>query len=649
MSRLQSNLHSTRPALAIESINVAVLEVLEGSIPGQLLELTEARTVLGRHPNCQIVLDHEAVSRHHAQILDSHGTYYLEDLRSRNGTVLNGDVIDGRRELEDRDEVKICDLLFRFHVHHPEGSSSTNYGQQSPPRIVGGAPEIVSGDRAMHDPFLDDPNELSSIVTSFNVKSSSALRLGVKPEIKLRAVLTITNALAKNLTVESVLPMILDELFKIFDQADTGFVLLKDPLRNKLMVKATKTRRSELAEGGAVRLSTTIIKQAVKTGQAILTDDAAGDARFAASESLSNLQIRSMMCVPLLSKGEEVLGVIQLDANALASSFTQDDLDLLVSVATQAALAIENARLHEEVLRQRDLERELEFATQVQLGFLPNERPRIPHYEFFDYYEAAQSVGGDYFDYVKLPNNKIGMTVGDVAGKGVPAALLMARLSSAARYQLLTQPTAADALSHLNTEIASSGLGYRFITFVLAILDYEANTITIANAGHLPPLCRKSDGSISHLGVNETGMPLGIAKEQHYEQLEIALEPDDTILFYTDGVTEAMNEKNDLYHKDRLVKYMTGADMQLSALVRGLVIDIETFCNGRAQRDDICVVGLQRTSRETQAPVQSNERRVIQSNETPTTEMAEVSIQSSAELVLAEPEPKPKSKPRKKR
>ncbi|MEX1231222.1 MAG: SpoIIE family protein phosphatase [Planctomycetaceae bacterium] len=628
---------------------MAVLEVLEGSIPGQILELTEDRTVLGRHPNCQIVLDHEAVSRHHAQILDSHGTYYLEDLRSRNGTLLNGELIEGRRELEDRDEVKICDLLFRFHVHHSESNSS--YGQPSSRRVVGGPPEIIPAGRSMPDPFLDDPNELSSIVTSFNVKSSSSLRLAVKPEIKLRAVLTITNALAKNLTVESVLPLILDELFKMFDQADTGFILLKDPLRNKLLVKATKTRRIELAEGGAVRLSTTIIKQAIKTGQAILTADAAGDNRFASSESLSNLQIRSMMCVPLMSKSEEVLGVIQLDANALASPFTQDDLDLLVAVATQAALAIENARLHEEVLRQRDLERELEFATQVQLGFLPNERPRIPHYEFFDYYEAAQSVGGDYFDYVKLPNHKIGMTVGDVAGKGVPAALLMARLSSAARYQLLTQPTAADALSTLNTEIASSGLGYRFITFVLAILDFEANTMTIANAGHLPPMRRKLDGSISHLGIKETGMPLGIAKEQRYEQLEISLEPDDTILFYTDGVTEAMNPNHDLYHKDRLVKYMSNADQQLAEMVRGLVIDVEKFCDGRAQRDDICLVAVQRTSRETQAPVQDDERRVIQPNETPTAEMPELSIQSSAELVLTEPEPepKPKSKPRKKR
>lgn len=628
---------------------MAVLEVLDGSIPGQILELTEDRTVLGRHPNCQIVLDHEAVSRHHAQILDSHGTYYLEDLRSRNGTLLNGDPINGRRELEDGDEVKICDLLFRFRLHHADGSSSV-YGQPSPRQIVSPhpAPEIIPPGRSMADPFLDDPNELSSIVTSFQVKSSSNLRLGVKPEIKLRAVLTITNALAKNLTVESVLPLILDELFKIFDQADTGFVLLKDPLRNKLLVKATKTRRVDLAEAGAVRLSTTIIKQAVKTGQAILTDNATGDARFASSDSLSNLQLRSMMCVPLMSKSEEVLGVIQLDANALASPFTQDDLDLLVSVATQSALAIENARLHEEVLRQRDFERELEFATQVQLGFLPNERPRIPHYEFFDYYEAAQSVGGDYFDYVKLPNNKIGMTVGDVAGKGVPAALLMARLSSAARYQLLTQPTAADALSNLNTEIASSGLGYRFITFVLAVLDYENNTMTIANAGHLPPLCRKADGSISQLGVKETGMPLGIAKEQRYEQLEISLDPDETILFYTDGVTEAMNQNNDLYHRNRLVDYLTQADMKLSSMVRGLVTNVETFCDGRAQRDDICLVAVQRTSRESEAPpVQNDERRVIQSNESPTAEMPELSIQSSAELKLEEP--KPKSKPRKKR
>ncbi|MFN0196872.1 MAG: SpoIIE family protein phosphatase [Planctomycetaceae bacterium] len=622
---------------------MAVLEVLEGSTPGQILELKEDRTVLGRHPNCQIVLDHEAVSRHHAQILDSHGSYYLEDLRSRNGTLLNGELIEGRRELGDRDEVKICDLLFRFYLTHPESGSSVN----SSSRVVGAPPDVVPDGRGISDAVYDDPNELSSIVTSFNVASSSSLRLGVKPETKLRAVLTITSALAKNLTVEAVLPLILDELFKMFSQADTGFILLKDTVRNKLLVKATKTRRLDLAEAGTIRLSTTIIRQAVKSGQAILTANASEDSRFDASESLSNLQIRSMMCVPLMSKGGEVLGVIQLDTQSLANSFSQDDLDILVSVATQSALSIENANLHEEVLRQRDLERELEFATQVQLGFLPNERPRIPQYEFHDYYEAAQSVGGDYFDYVKLPNHRIGITVGDVAGKGVPAALLMARLSSAARYQLITQPTAAAALSSLNTEIASSGLGYRFITLVLAVLDYEAHTLTIANAGHLPPLCRRSDGTLKHLGIKETGMPLGIAKEQNYQQVCVDLKSADTVLFYTDGVTESMNANNDLYHKDRLLKYILKAPQQLSAMIRGLVSDIEKFCDGRAQRDDICMVAVQRTEQPAHQEVQPDERRIIQPTDSPTASMPELAIQSSAELVL--PEPKTKSKSRKKK
>ncbi len=598
---------------------------------------------MGRHPNCQIVLDHEAVSRHHAQILDSHGTYYLEDLRSRNGTLLNGELIEGRRELEDRDEVKICDLLFRFYLTRPESGTAVN----SSSRVVGAPPDVVQDGRGISDAVYDDPNELSSIVTSFNVASSSSLRLGVKPETKLRAVLTITSALANNLTVEAVLPLILDELFKMFSQADTGFILLKDSVRNKLLVKATKTRRLDLAESGAIRLSTTIIRQAVKSGQAILTANASEDSRFDASESLSNLQIRSMMCVPLMSKGGEVLGVIQLDAQSMANPFSQDDLDILVSVATQSALSIENAHLHEEVLRQRDLERELEFATQVQLGFLPNERPRIPQYEFFDYYEAAQSVGGDYFDYVKLPNHRIGITVGDVAGKGVPAALLMARLSSAARYQLITQPTAADALSSLNTEIASSGLGYRFITLVLAVLDYSAHTLTIANAGHLPPLCRRGDGTLKHLGIKETGMPLGIAKEQKYQQVCVDLKSADTVLFYTDGVTESMNANNDLYHKDRLLKYILKAPQQLSVMIRGLVSDIEKFCDGRAQRDDICVVAVQRTEQPVHQEVQPDERRIIQPTDSPTMPMPELAIQSSAELVL--PEPKSKSKPRKKK
>ncbi len=297
-------------------------------------------------------------------------------------------------------------------------------------------------------------------------------------------------------------------MFKVFPQADTGFVVLADRDEGTSLVKASQARGGEATD--SVRISNTIVKNVMESGEAILGADALEDSRFNASDSLEGLAIRSMMCVPLIGQEGRALGVIQLDTKSLRHQFTQTDLDVLVSVGAQASLAIENARLHEDLIQRSDIERELRFATQVQLGFLPVHRPSPAGYEFFDYYEPAHRVGGDYFDYVAMPDGRIAIGLADVAGKGIPAALLMARLYSAVRLHLFTQPTSGKVLSALNDEIYSQGIGHRFVTFVLLMLNPETHELTIANAGHLPPIVRSPQGKASSIGRTESGMPLGI-------------------------------------------------------------------------------------------------------------------------------------------
>jgi len=579
---------------------VAFLKVLQGSCPGQILPLTGARMVLGRHPNCEIVVDHVAVSRHHAQVLESHGTYYLEDLRSRNGTYLNGVPVEGRTQLRENDAVKVCDVLFSFHLQMPplerpssERSTlaidrkSADAGRKRSQAVVEENDAVGVGDE-----LSEAGSGASSIISTLDAVSGSSFRLGVNPEAKLRAVLEISNTLSQVLKLDEVLHRTLDGLFKIFPQADEGFVLLKDPQLKKLIVKATKSRNAD--SDGTVRISMTIVKQAISTGEAILSADALSDGRFQLSESLSELQIRSMMCVPLVGQSEDVLGVMQIDTKDVSQQFSQADLDVLLSVASQVSLAVENAGLHEEVLKQRVIERDLEFATQVQLGFLPTERPKLAGYEFYDFYEAALRIGGDYFDYISLPENGLGIALGDVAGKGVPAALLMARLFSSARYHLLTRSSAAKALTGLNAELASSGLGHRFITCVLVIVDPHKHEITIANAGHLPPLRRDAEGNVESLALAESGMPLGISPTQEFNEVRIRIELGDLCVLYTDGITEAMNSRNEIYGRKRLCDYIANGPAGVDKLVKGIVADVEDFCGGRTQRDDMCLVGLRR-------------------------------------------------------
>ncbi|HUE13230.1 MAG TPA: SpoIIE family protein phosphatase [Planctomycetaceae bacterium] len=575
---------------------MAFLQIVKGNRPGQILELRGERMVLGRHPSCEIVLDNAAVSRQHAQITNRHGQFFLEDLRSRNRTYLNGTPIDERTPLSDADEVKICDVVLQFFSAHQPPPAGDRVGDDRPestpaaePGEGGPAKTILHG---LPSSDAEDVLMQSSIITTLNAKTGATQRLGVKPEAKLRAVLEISNALARTLKLDDVLQGLLDGLFKVFPQADTGFVVLADREDGKSLVKASQARGGDAT--GSVRISNTIVRNVMESGEAILSADALEDSRFNSSDSLDGLKIRSMICVPLIGQEGRALGVIQLDTKSLRHQFTQTDLDVLVSVGAQASLAIENARLHEDLLQRSDIERELRFATQVQLGFLPERRPSPLGYEFFDYYEPAHRVGGDYFDYVAMPDGRIAIGLADVAGKGVPAALLMARLYSAVRLHLFTQPTAGKVLSALNEEIFSKGMGHRFVTFVLLMLNPETHELTIANAGHLPPIVRSPQGKAESIGRPESGMPLGIREHQEYGELKFQIELGTALTVYTDGITEAMNPANDLFGRARLEQLIAANAASAEQLVKTIVTEVDRFCGHRPQRDDMCLVCLRR-------------------------------------------------------
>lgn len=577
--------------------------VVKGSCPGQLLELLGERMVMGRHPSCQILLDNAAVSRNHAQILENHGTYYIEDLRSRNGTLLNGKTIQGRTELKDGDEIRVCEVVLRFFQGLPPAPDEKPvtaaapveklpHGQEPARTVSDSELAALAQQRPFDEKLIDDSDsDSSSIITSFDVTSRSP-RIAVRPEVKLRAVMEISQNLARALKTEEVLPKILDSLFKLFPQADRGFVVLKDRTSGALQVQSWRTRRDDQTDSG--RLSMTILREAMNKAHAILSADAASDRRFSLSDSVSTLKIRSVMCAPLVAPEGESLGAIQIDTRDHSAPFSEDDLEVLASVAAQAALSVDNAQLHAAALKQRDLERDLDFATQVQLGFLPNERPRVEGYEFFDFYEAAQRVGGDFFDYVPLPDGRLAVTVGDVAGKGVPAALLMARIYSDARYELLARPTPADAMTGINASVCSGGLGHRFITMAFLVLDPKTHTLTIVNAGHLPPLLRSKRGQVKPLGTELSGLPLGIQPGIKYAQSQTKLEPGESVVMVTDGVTEAMNAANDIYGTARLTAFLKKAPPRAAPLCEAIVADVEAFGAGLAQRDDICLICLHR-------------------------------------------------------
>ncbi len=543
---------------------MAFLRKLDGS---RTYALRPRLTVVGREAGCDIAVSQTQISGRHAIIVNLGGTYHIEDLHSLNGTYVNGQRIDQRTALTPCDRIEFPGLTVSFHEVAAEGSA--------------GQPSVVLAP-AGPGSTLAHPSVVSSLVVT------APMRPEVAPAAKLRAVMEIVDTLGNTLVLDKVLPRILESLFAIFPKATRGFILLKDPNTGQLVPKAVQQHGETGAKPPA--LSLTVIDHALATGQAILTVDAGSDQRFTASESIRVLKLQSIMCVPMVTPSGKVLGVIQIDTMDSKGIFCQEDLDVLLCASTHAARAIELARLHEEL-------RDLEAANRIQHSFLPEGHPRLPGLQFFDHYSSAQQIGGDYFDYIPLPGNRLAVTIGDVAGKGIAAALLMARLSAAARFCLATTPSLPDAVWQLNKDLGRTFGDDRFATFLVAVIDLAQFTVTIVNAGHLPPLrYRTGKGDPEPIGAEMAGLPLaGI--EYHYEGLTIPLEPGDNFVFYTDGVTEARNPAGDFYGAERLHAIIKTTAGTVEPVGTALLADVRQFAAGRSQSDDLTLVCFGRQAR----------------------------------------------------
>jgi serine phosphatase RsbU (regulator of sigma subunit) len=259
-------------------------------------------------------------------------------------------------------------------------------------------------------------------------------------------------------------------------------------------------------------------------------------------------------------------------------------------------IELEDHSRHLELARER-LKGDLELAREVQRGLLPLRLPEVPGYEFFAYYESAFEIGGDYYDFIPLPRQRVAVMLGDVAGKGVTAALLMAKLSADARFCMLTEPDPAAAITKLNALMNQSGMADRFVTLVAAVLDPESHTVTLVNAGHPSPLLyHRGARSVDAATINEVaGFPIGVLDDYEYSSCQVELEPGDCLLAFTDGVTEAMDVNNVQLQTQGVYAAVRGAAYSPRALGERVVQVVKQFAAGRGQSDDIALVGFGRT------------------------------------------------------
>lgn len=556
-----------------------ILKRMTGDSAGQIIELMGDLTVIGRSPECQIVLDPNGVSRRHAEIRRQGDDQYVVDLRSRNKTKVNNVELDPARphKLRPGDRINICDVEFAYYL--------------VPPRERQGR-----GDEMLITEGADDPS-----LQTLDASRSSTLASAVRPEEKLRAILEITRNLSTELQIEQVAPKVLDSLLELFPQAERLFLMLVDPDTQRLVRKAFKFRPNarRLGLGSNIpedemplSISRSIVNHVLVQKKAVLSQDTLNDKALPTSASIAEFRIHSVMCVPLLTPDNQALGIIQLDTSE-RKHFAQEDLDVLAAVASQAAIAIQNAQMHESMIARERLDRDLKLAEQVQKRFLPSSLPIVAGYEFFAHYNPAYEVGGDYYDFVPLAGNRLAIALADVSGKGVAAALMMAKFSGDTRYCILTEDGPAKAAESLNDLLCAAGIEEKFITLSLNLVDGNTDRLTLASAGHLPLLIRRASGTVEEVGEEVAGFPLGIMPGTEYRQIEIQLHPGDVVVVYSDGVTDARSPDEELYDtKDtrRLVKRIADAPGGPQAVGKAILQDLREFSAGHSQADDITLI-----------------------------------------------------------
>jgi len=555
---------------------MAFLRVVSGAKTGQLWELPESKAVLGWHPDCLIEINTPGASRHHAQIVFHGNAFFVEDLHSRNGTFVNDRQIQLREKLNDGDHIRIAEFVFKFCQGNYLASGAGAVRAEQRPEVILDDGVDFSGKLA----FSAKPAGHSSVGTN---RSNASL------QTQLQGLLEITQNLRKAISLEQVMPQILESLFTIFPQADRGIIVLRGD-DGELVPRWVKLRHADTREGyGENRISRTVIERAMGSQDAILSADVLDDLRFASSTSLASISIRSLMCVPLIDGEGRSFGAIQLDTVQEQDRFHDEELDVFLNVAMQASIAIDNARLHEFTLRQRALERELELAHQIQRGFLPQSPPELPGYEFFSHYQPANRVGGDFYDYIPLMNGRIAIAIADVVGHGLAAAMCTAKLAGELRLRLMSASSPAEAITQLNSSLVRDLIEDHFITLAVAVLSPATGEVTLINAGHMPPILRRAAGRAGDIISGQGQLPLGVVDGTVYDACTLRLTRGNVLMLYTDGVNEAINQAEEMYGMERIRQRGGGAGTPRQ-VGRGLLDDIRGFVQGAPQRDDLCLV-----------------------------------------------------------
>ena len=477
------------------------LTVFQPGLAPQQLALPPGLITLGRAHDCTVPIKDRFLSRRHAEIVHDAGGWLLRDCGSVNGTSLNGIRVLEPQPLRPGDRIALGDSEVLF------------------------------------NPSDDDSSQIVAVDTG---RPAPNLTVAVDVDERGGERTQILNALAVEFLADrpmaELFDFILNRVADLLRPTRCAIATL-DRGSDKLQFTNVKLRRKSNEQPAELRISRTLLREVVDGRKVVSFFDQGGDDQLVRAESIIAQQIRSAVCAPLVV-GDDVLGVLYLDFVGAGSAVTENDVRLIAQIARFAAVTLERTRLREEALAKAKIDEELRTAYVIQSRLLPAQLPAIDGYCFAGTNRPCKTVSGDYYDVVVRPDGRIYFVIADVSGKGITAALIMSSLATAFAIFTRSDPSPADLLREINVTLAPKTSPTKFVTLFAGVLDPARGIVEFANGGHVPPLV-VGRGGVEMLKT--TDMVVGLFANASYRNQSVALAPGDSLVLFTDGVTEAEN------------------------------------------------------------------------------------------------------------
>ncbi|MGI8542294.1 MAG: SpoIIE family protein phosphatase [Aridibacter sp.] len=537
----------------------------------QIIPLSRLRTTIGRSARSDVCIPDAFASRLHAELRQEGDTYWLQDLGSANGTRYNGTAVSMPIPVISGGEIQIGETSLVFVDEKEEKSQNSTLITDNTQAL----------DPTMTISFSRKKNPTSEILESQFSSRNDLLGLISKVGVTLLASVGLEE------TLDQVATLVFEAV-----PADRVVIMLKDEDKNDSMKIAVARERGKEEQPEEVRISRTVMEEVMINGKSVLTSDAQHDPKFA-SQTMSLLGVRSVLAVPLSVNESNVFGIIYADSPTFETTFTEEHLNILTTLASVASIRVENATLTEERIKRERMERELELATEIQQRFQPSSPPNIEGYQLQGISFACYEIGGDYYDFIPRQNGNMLIALGDVSGKGTAAALLMSSLHAAIHAQAAANSSLTESVKAVNEYLVVNTPTNRFITFFVAELDPKSGELKYINAGHNPPLVARADRSVIEL--ESGGFPLGIMPLAEFELGNIKLEHNEFVVIFSDGVSEAESVDGEEFGVERLTNVIKENMHKSAAGLRDKIeFALSNFTTTAPANDDITLVIVKR-------------------------------------------------------